>query len=112
MLGILKHLTWAERRWFGHYLLGDAPDEVVVDESFIIGDDDTIESVLDGYRTECAHSRQVAAEAPIDAPAQLEHGVYGRVTLAWILVHLIEETARHAGHLDILRELTDGRTGD
>ena len=39
------------------------------------------------------------------------HDVFGDQSLRWVLVHMIEETARHAGHLDILRELTDGRTG-
>ena len=40
------------------------------------------------------------------------HPLFGAVTLRWILVHLLEETARHAGHLDVIREAIDGRTGD
>jgi hypothetical protein len=69
--------------------------------------------VLDRYRAECAFARVVVDGAPsLDAGAAVEHPIYGEVTLRWILVHMIEETARHAGHLDILRELTDGRTGD
>ena len=38
--------------------------------------------------------------------------MFGPVTLRWVLVHLLEETARHAGHLDVMREALDGRTGD
>jgi len=41
-----------------------------------------------------------------------EHPIYGHVSLRWVLVHMLEETARHAGHLDLMREQIDGRTGD
>ncbi|CAN5781533.1 hypothetical protein BH24ACT3_BH24ACT3_18540 [soil metagenome] len=52
-------------------------------------------------------------EAPsLDALSIHPHPFFATVSLRWTLVHMIEETARHAGHLDILRELTDGRTGD
>jgi hypothetical protein len=42
----------------------------------------------------------------------VRHRVYGEVSLRWIPVHMIEETARHTGHLDLMREQIDGRTGD
>ena len=53
-----------------------------------------------------------ADEQPLDTLTAIGHDVFGVVSLRWILVHMIEETARHCGHLDILRELTDGRTGN
>jgi hypothetical protein len=113
MLGIVQHLGWDERRWFSHYFLGEPAEAVNAHESFIVTPDDTVESVVAEYRRDCERSRRIVAGAPsLDAPAAFEHNVFGAVTLEWILVHMIEETARHAGHLDILRELTDGRTGD
>jgi hypothetical protein len=58
-------------------------------------------------------STRIVREAPsLDDLCVREHDVWGRVTLRWILVHMLEETARHAGHLDVMREHIDGRTGD
>ena len=113
MLGIIKHLAWAERTWFHHYYAGEPHEGVDVDESFVVVPGDALESVVQHYREACSRSRTIVDEAPsLDAPATIDHRVFGRVTLGWILMHMTEETARHAGHLDILRELTDGRTGD
>jgi uncharacterized damage-inducible protein DinB len=113
MLGIINHLAWAERLWFGHYLLGELHEAVDVDESFHLGSRDTVASVIERYRTDCARSRHIVEAVPsLDARSSVPHRVYGPVTLEWILVHMIEETARHSGHLDIIRELTDGQTGD
>jgi uncharacterized damage-inducible protein DinB len=112
MLGIVKHLAWAERLWFRHYSEGE-PFEVTIEESFVLAPADTVDSVLDQYRAECARSRQVVDGAPtLDRPSAFEHRVWGTVTVEWIMTHMLEETARHCGHLDILRELTDGRAGD
>ncbi len=49
--------------------------------------------------------------SPLGVVARLA-AVFGNVSLRWILVHMLEETARHAGHLDLMREAIDGRTGD
>jgi hypothetical protein len=61
------------------------------------------------YREQIARSRTIVADSRLDDVARRP----GRkpYTLRWILIHMIEETARHAGHADILRELTDGATG-
>jgi uncharacterized damage-inducible protein DinB len=113
MLGIVKHLASAEHLWFRHRFLGEPDSGWDSDETFRITESDTVASVLDRYRTVCASARVVVDDASsLDAVAAVAHPIYGMVTLRWILVHMIEETARHAGHLDILRELTDGRTGD
>jgi hypothetical protein len=53
----------------------------------------------------------VAASPSLDVPSREPHWHFGTMTLRWILLHMLRETARHAGHLDILRELTDGATG-
>jgi uncharacterized damage-inducible protein DinB len=111
LLGTVQHLTWDERIWFGHYLLGGPHDPRDVDESFAIAGDATVESVVTEYEATCARSREIVAAAPLDQRATIDHRVFGAVTLEWIILHMIEETARHAGHMDVLRELTDGRTG-
>jgi hypothetical protein len=113
MLGIVRHLAWDERGWFGHHYSGATDEREDVDQSFVRAPDETVDSVISDYRAACARSRAIVEAAPsLDAPAAVEHRVFGAVTLRWIMMHMIEETARHAGHLDILRELTDGRTGD
>ena len=112
LLGIVKHLGWVEELWFEHRFLGGPEPEVGHAESFALHPSDTLEAVITRYRAACDRSREIVEVAELDRPAAVTHPVSGTVTLRWILVHMIEETARHAGHADILRELTDGRTGD
>jgi hypothetical protein len=69
--------------------------------------------VIAAYQAECAQSRRVVdAATTLDELSAHRSEVYGHVSLRWVLVHLLEETARHAGHLDIMRETLDGQTGD
>ena len=113
MLGVIKHLTWVERLWFRTFFRGEPGSEVDNPGSFGLGPDDTVEAVMATYRAACARSDEIVAETPsLDDRAAVAHGFFGHVTMRWILIHMIEETARHAGHLDILRELTDGQAGD
>jgi hypothetical protein len=65
--------------------------------------------LIEGYERACAASRQVAARFSLDD--SVPHARMGMVSLRWIYVHMIEESARHVGHADILREQTDGATG-
>jgi hypothetical protein len=66
-------------------------------------------SLVTRYEAACAESRRVAAGLALDDT--VPHPRLGRVSLRWVYVHMIEETARHTGHADILREQTDGATG-
>ena len=112
LLGVVQHLAWVEREWFEHCILGAPSDDADIDESFRIDPSTSVEHVIDDYRDTCKRSRgTVAAASSLDVPTVAPHWFFGIVTLRWILLHMIRETARHAGHLDILRELTDGRTG-
>jgi hypothetical protein len=116
-LGVLKQLGLAERGWFRETFTGDDVEAIDVDgdnsPEFTIGDDDTVESVIGFYRAEVEESRRVCRDAPsLDALSAREALYRGHVTLRWILVHLLEDTARHAGHLDVMRENIDGRLGD
>lgn len=117
LLGVVNHLGWVERGWFRDIFVGedvesiDAPDDNSVE--FVVGPDDTVESVVAFYRAEVEEARRVVAAAPsLDSLSARETTFGGQVSLRWILVHMLEETARHAGHLDLMREKIDGRTGD
>ncbi|MDA2804515.1 DinB family protein [Nocardiopsis suaedae] len=114
LAGLLRHLALVERNWFGHVLQGIPSGELGLDptdpdSTWELRPGDTVASLTEDYRRACAESRAAAARFALeDAVPQPE---LGRVTLRWIYVHMIEETARHAGHADILREQTDGSTG-
>ncbi|MDG4783010.1 DinB family protein [Micromonospora sp. WMMD961] len=114
LAGLVKHLTLVERNWFPT-LLAPEPGDVYLNSeedavaSFTLGDQDTVAALVEAYERACARSREVAASFDLDHV--VPHPQLGEVSLRWILVHLIEETARHAGHADILRELTDGECG-
>jgi len=113
--GVLHHLTWVERDWIDVRLL-HGPDEgpwteAEPDREFTVGAQMPIAEVVATYREQTRRLDQRIADLDLDTPAQsLRDG--SPITLRWILFHLVEETARHNGHLDILRELIDGRTGD
>jgi uncharacterized damage-inducible protein DinB len=111
LLGLIKHLTAAELNWFVRGYAG--ADIEFADLSMRLSAQDTAARVLAEYRSAVARANEV-----IEAAADLSGlAVRGTVhtpqphTLRWILVHMIEETARHAGHADILREQLDGSTG-
>jgi uncharacterized damage-inducible protein DinB len=110
--GLVKHLAAVEREWFQVVLAGRPEDEAGAppqDDGWALSSDDTAGSLLAGYERACAASRQAASGFSLDDC--LPHSRMGQVSLRWIYVHMIEESARHAGHADILREQTDGATG-
>lgn len=112
LAGILTHLTVVERNWFLG-VLGQRPETIVGsitdDPSWTAEPNDSVEDIVARYEQACAESRRAAAEFGLDHV--VPHPELGQVSLRWIYVHMIEETARHAGHADILRELTDGAVG-
>ena len=114
MLGVVKHLEWAECGWFRDTFAGEwSGFEGTNEESFGIEADDTVESVMTAYRDECARSRRITDAAPsLDKLSVETTEMRGRVSLRWVVIHMLEETARHVGHLDVMREQIDGRTGD
>jgi ribosomal protein S18 acetylase RimI-like enzyme/uncharacterized damage-inducible protein DinB len=108
LLGLVKHVAGAEHRWIAYTFAGGPADEIP-DEELVDGD--TITSVIAAARAVGAQTeRIVAACDDVETPAV---ETLGRrpVTLRWILVHLVEEIGRHAGHADILREQIDGTVG-
>ena len=105
LAGLIKHLAAVEREWFQGVLAG----RPVPAGDWDVRDGDTVESLIADYLAACAASRDICRGFALDDT--VPSGRLGRVSLRWIYVHLIEETARHAGHADILREQTDGATG-
>jgi hypothetical protein len=116
LLGIVRHLADVERVWFANRFAHlDLAPRFYSEPDNLGGDFDDLYSaevaeVFAVWRTSCAESREIIAAA-----GSLEElGVRGDgtpVTLRWILLHLVEEYARHNGHADLLRERLDGTTG-
>ena len=112
VLGVVKHLALVELGWFDEVFAGN-PERTDPHGEFQIAGNDTVASIIEMYEAACQLSRKhCAAAASLDQLSAVEDGMYGRASLRWILVHMIEETARHAGHLDLMREQIDGTTGD
>ncbi len=113
-LGIVKHLGWVERNWSRRVILGEqypVPwNDDDPDADLGIEDDETVQSVIEWYRSEWEAADEIWRARSLDTTG--EHRTQGTVSIRWILVHMIEETARHAGHLDLIAEQLDGRTGD
>ena len=117
LLGLVKHLGYVEHNWFqGRFMGGELLRPWLQDPgvAFRIEPDETAESVLAFYRGKVAESRRIVDEAAsLDTIArEAERSPDQRRALRRILVHMIQETARHNGHADLMRELTDGRTGE
>jgi uncharacterized damage-inducible protein DinB len=110
LLGLVQHLTDGERYWFGHTLAGVA-EHGEVDFDMVVPEDRSSAEVIADYRAAIAESdAHIAAAGDPDALTATPVGDRPR-TLRWVLAHMTGETVRHAGHADILRELTDGTTG-
>jgi uncharacterized damage-inducible protein DinB len=108
LLGLVRHLTMVEVTWFQRRFAGD---EVAVPDGDL-HPGATVDSVVADYRAACARSAAIVAGCD-DLDRRCARFPEGRepVSLRWILVHMVEETARHAGHADLLREQLDGSTG-
>jgi uncharacterized damage-inducible protein DinB len=113
LLGIVKHLAYVERGWFQEHVANepfDYPfDDDDPDGDFHVGDDETSEDVFELYRAACERSREALAAASLDDPI-LNPKRSRDFNVRWVVVHMIEETARHVGQADIIREQLDGRT--
>ena len=112
--GLVRHMAEVERSWFRRTLMRDpdAPylwvDPAVDDRELVPLEDADWASDLATWEAECDHSRAAAAERELDDVGERDSEP---CSLRWIYVHMIEEYARHNGHADIIRELTDGAVG-
>jgi hypothetical protein len=117
--GLVEHLGGAEWHWFQGVVTGATPEPPPGEEltpydptAAFVSDLPSAE-ILAFYRDQCAQSDAVLAVTPLSAQPRGRHGVPGQdepPDVRWVVLHMIEETARHAGHLDIARELLDGQT--
>ena len=111
--GVVSHLTAVERFWFAIDFDGQplehpwTPDDP--HGGFPVADDVTLAQLLEAYEAECARSRDVVGAHDLD---ELARGEGMEFSLRYALTHMVEETGRHCGHLDLLREALDGTTGE
>lgn len=118
--GMVEHLGGAEWHWFQGVVAGRQPEMPAdIDEdqppydpmSVVFTSDAPAAEVVAFYRDQCAESEAVLAATPLSAPPRGKHdlGEFEPPNVRWVVLHMIEETARHAGHLDMARELLDGK---
>ena len=115
LLGLVRHMADVERNWFRRVLGGEDVPGIYWSDDDPDGDFDNVDTAdvqeaFATWRAECEHARRAAAAAPSLEATGLRRGE--AVSLRWILVHMIEEYARHNGHADFLRERIDGTVGD
>jgi hypothetical protein len=113
--GLVRHLAGVERWWFQqNFERRDVPLLFVTadnpDLDFDVSQDADFAADLNSWQTECAVSREIVAEHELDDTARPLDWVED-VDLRWLLLRMITEYAQHCGHLDLLREGVDGRTG-
>ena len=107
LAGLVQHLTFVESLWFEEIAAGGTAARGK--RSMRVDPAVPLRTLRADYRAACAASNEVIAElAEADAPVTRNGKAY---TLRSVLLAVIEETARHAGHADIIREQIDGRTG-
>lgn len=114
LLGLVRHAADVERGWAKRGFAGIDAEPLFYDEANPDGDfhpppDATMADALEALRSEADDADAIYREASL---ADLEKHERGFYSLRWILIHLIEEYARHLGHADLIREAIDGRTGE
>ncbi|MCW2543592.1 MAG: hypothetical protein JWM40_1144 [Frankiales bacterium] len=106
LLGLVKHAAFVERVWSDVAFLGRSRESLglpeAVDDSFQLTPEDTVASVLTGYRAARADAERIVGAMSLDELAL--HNRRSPMSLRWVLLHLIGELAQHVGHGDILRE--------
>jgi hypothetical protein len=116
LLGLVRHMTLVEWWWFQRIFdASHAPEPISTKEDRDADFNDLrpgeADADLDRFRDQCDVSRDIVAAAKsLDTLAAST--ARGEVSLRWIMIHMIEEYARHNGHADLLRELIDGAVGE
>jgi hypothetical protein len=113
--GLVSHLRLNEEWWFEN-VIGDKPDawKEILDEDpdaeFRLGKTTPLSQLIAGYKAQCEISRELVAKRDLDDVVSTPGGK--EFSVRWVILHMIEETARHVGHLDLIREQLDGLTGE
>jgi Protein of unknown function (DUF664) len=114
MAGMVSHLRWTEHLWFETLFLGrpvTGPQLTGEDDDEMRVDGIPLAQLLAEYEQQCRFSNEVIAEHSLDEIGKHADFKSAKASLRWMILHMIEETARHAGHADSIRELLDGQTG-
>jgi len=113
LLGLVQHLAEVERNWFQRVFGLDVPPVYGTENGYALDPARGIEEALATWRGEIARGREHCAGRSLDDLGRIADGPMAglEVSLRWVLIHMIEEYARHNGHADILRESIDGVTG-
>ncbi|SDS95839.1 DinB family protein [Actinoplanes derwentensis] len=116
LLGLVKHMATLEAWYFGEIFGRPFPEPLGrwqdADGSDLwVAPDETHEQIIGFYQRAWKHADATIGELPIEAPGQVPWWPQPDVTLFGVMIHVLQETTRHAGHADILREQLDGRTG-
>lgn len=112
--GVISHLRWVEHLWFEVVFLGrDAtgPQFEGPEDADMMVDGTPLAQLIADYERQCALSNEIVAEHSLEDVGKHAELRAAAANLRWIMLHMIEETARHAGHLDAIRELVDGAKG-
>jgi uncharacterized damage-inducible protein DinB len=117
LLGLVRHMAQVERGWFRRVMDGqDAPPQFSTDAdpdgdfNGAVPDPEVVAEALQAWRSAVAFAERFVAEAP-DLDVTGNDPWRGPVSLRWVLVHMVEEYARHNGHADLLRQRIDGAVG-
>jgi uncharacterized damage-inducible protein DinB len=114
LLGLLRHLTEVERGWFARTVAGEKFEPTYYaqenyDDEFDDLGSHSVADVFEDWQATCARSREITEARPLDFEGSRRGEAF---SLRWVLIHMIEEYARHNGHADLLRERIDGATGE
>jgi uncharacterized damage-inducible protein DinB len=114
--GVVKHLAMTERAWTARVLQTPWPnDPQMYQRGFVLGPDETLVALLDDYAAAAHETDSALGALDLDHPVPVSDqpwfpNDWKEWSVRWVLLHLIEETARHCGHIDIVRETVDGAT--
>lgn len=114
LLGLVQHLAEVERNWFQRVFAGlDVPPVFGEESGYVLEPGRGLDEALTTWRREVSRGQELCAGRPLEATGRIPDGPMAglEVSLRWVLIHMIEEYARHNGHADLLRERIDGTTG-
>ena len=116
--GVIKHVTQTERSWMDTIReLDRQTDYAAYEQGFVMSETETLQDLLDDYEAAARETEELVAGIPdLGRPVPVPPAPWHpkdvtHWSVRWVLLHVIEETARHAGHADIVRESVDGATG-
>lgn len=114
--GLVSHMRWTEHCWFNVLFLGESYEgnpqfQEEPDDADMMVDGVPLAQLLDEFEAQCRESNEIVAAHSLDDVGKHPEFGSAQATLRWMLIHMVEETARHVGHLDTMRELLDGQKG-